>query len=119
MEQFPHCLLLNPKQPGVFGKVSGETPFLLEFAANQLTPLIKNASEQPLEIYVDWTKYDNRCTYEGWDFGRFSREFAGLLKERGYRPAGGEANEGFGWAFFRNRTDKNFQHFFPFQRTME
>jgi enterochelin esterase-like enzyme/outer membrane protein assembly factor BamB len=107
------------KHPGLFGKVSGQTPFLLEFAANQLTPFIKTAAEQPLDVYVDWTKYDNRCTYEGWDFGRFSREFSQLLRERGYKPAGGEANEGFGWAFFRNRTDRIFEHFFPNEQTME
>ncbi|MCG8608700.1 hypothetical protein MJD09_27400, partial [bacterium] len=107
------------KHPGVFGKVSGQTPFLLEFAANQLTPFIKTVAEQPLDVYVDWTKYDNRCTYEGWDFGRFSREFSQLLRERGYKPAGGEANEGFGWAFFRNRTDRIFEHLFPAKRTQK
>ena len=39
--------------------------------------------------------------------------FAAYLRERGYRPAGGEAPEGSGWASWRNRTDVLFGTLFP------
>jgi hypothetical protein len=39
--------------------------------------------------------------------------FAAFLRERGYRPAGGEAPDGGSWAGWRNRTDRLFEALFP------
>jgi hypothetical protein len=45
-----------------------------------------------------------------------NRRFAAFLRERGYRPAGGEASDGAGWASWRNRTDRVFEAMFPAAR---
>jgi hypothetical protein len=44
---------------------------------------------------------------------RPNQRFDAFLRERGYRPAGGEVPEGAGWAGWRNRTDRLFEALFP------
>jgi hypothetical protein len=50
--------------------------------------------------------------------GRFRRprtnaRLAAFLRERGYKPAGGQAPDASGWAAWRNRTDRVFGTLFP------
>jgi hypothetical protein len=42
-----------------------------------------------------------------------NRRFDAFLRERGYRPAGGEVADGFGWPSWRTRTDRLFETLFP------
>ena len=74
---------------------------------------VKPAAEAPLRVYLDWGRYDHRATREAWDMRGANARFAAFLRERGYRPAGGEAPEGSGWASWRNRTDRVFEALFP------
>ncbi len=64
-------------------------------------------------MYLDWGRYDHHATREAWDMGGANARFAAFLRERGYKPAGGEAPEGAGWAGWRNRTDRVFETLFP------
>lgn len=75
------------------------------------------APQAPLRIYLDWGLYDRRATREAWDMGTTNARFAAYLRERGYRPAGGQVPEGSGWAGWRNRTDRVFATLFPAQPT--
>ena len=43
-------------------------------------------------------------------------DFFKRLKEKGYSVAGGQVNDGFGWASWRNRTDKILETFFPLKK---
>ena len=70
-------------------------------------------SQLPLQIYMDWGKYDLRSPMEGNDLGKSSRSFARLLKVRGYFFTGGVMNDGAGWTSWRNRTDRVFETLFP------
>ena len=42
-----------------------------------------------------------------------NRRFNDYLRAKGYRPAGGEAKDGMGWASWRNRTDLLFAALIP------
>jgi outer membrane protein assembly factor BamB/enterochelin esterase-like enzyme len=105
------------KYPSVFGKVSSQSTFLLTSAERELRAVASDSQKQPLQIYLDWGKYDMRSPFEGWSMIQSNRNFAQFLQERGYVLAGGEVNDGFGWASWRNRTDKILETFFPLEKT--
>ena len=110
------AFLCTLAQPGVFGKVGVQSGIWFDFALNALQPMLKTADEQPLDVYIDWGKYDLRSPDERWDMGQRSRDLTALLKERGYKPAGGEAHDGTGWPSWTNRTDAVFEALFPIGR---
>lgn len=99
--------------PEVFGAVGTQSLFMLSEGETELQKEVRTADERPLKFYVDWGRYDLRGTREAWDMTQANRRFAAFLRERGYRPAGGEANDGTGWASWRNRTDRLFASLFP------
>ncbi len=47
------------------------------------------------------------------DIREDSREFAELLRDKGYVVAGGEAAESFGWTSWRATTDQLLEALFP------
>jgi len=106
------CALM---QPGIFGKVGTQSPLMFDFALVALQPMLKEAADQPLDIYMDWGTYDLRSEDERWNMGERSRDFAALLGEKGYAPAGGEVADGTGWSSWSNRTDALFGALFPME----
>ncbi|MFQ5789874.1 MAG: PQQ-binding-like beta-propeller repeat protein [Acidobacteriota bacterium] len=112
--------------PRVFGKVAvqslrlGPTPLqssslLHRPVGDEVLALVGGREKQPVQFYVDWTRYELRSTEWGIDLRKDSREFADLLKQRGYTVAGGESPDGAGWASWRARTDEILEAFFPFK----
>ncbi|NIR52479.1 PQQ-binding-like beta-propeller repeat protein [candidate division KSB1 bacterium] len=101
--------------PGNFGKVSGQSTFLDTAQEEELKSLVSDSENLPLQIYLDWGKYDMRGHYEAWSLVDGNRSFATFLKERGYMLTGGEVNDGFSWASWRNRTNKVLETFFPLE----
>ena len=99
--------------PGVFELLATQSLTMLSSTEADLQKEIRTAEERPLRLYVDWGRYDMRGTRENWDMTETNRRLAAFLRERGYRPAGGEANDGAGWASWRNRTDRLFESLFP------
>jgi hypothetical protein len=86
---------------------------VLDTDGDLLRKQVPAAAQAPLRIYLDWGQFDRRATREAWDMGATNARFAAFLRERGYRPAGGEVPEGAGWAGWRNRTDRVFGTLFP------
>lgn len=101
------------KEPGVAGKVAVQSLVMLKTMEFALMEYVRNAEEQPLEIYMDWGKYDLTNPEEAWDLIRTNREFAETLRQRGYQVSGGQVNDGTGWASWKNRTDVVFRTLFP------
>ena len=100
--------------PDIFGKMGIQSLSWDQTAEAQDADLTFQATKQtPIDIYLDWGKYDLRSPMEGNDLGKSTASFAGLLQERGYIFTGGEVNDGAGWASWRNRTDKIFETLFP------
>ena len=101
------------RRPGVFGALGLQSLVMLDTDDELLRKQVPTAAAAPLSVYLDWGRYDRRATREAWDMGAANARFAAFLRERGYRPAGGEVHEGSGWAGWRNRTDRVFGTLFP------
>jgi enterochelin esterase-like enzyme/outer membrane protein assembly factor BamB len=103
--------------PGVFELLATQSLAMLSSTESDLQKEVRTAEERPLRLYMDWGRYDMRGTREAWDMAETNRRVAAFLRERGYRPAGGESNDGAGWASWRNRTDRLFESLFPLPKT--
>ena len=99
--------------PAVFGALGLQAPALLDSDEAEVRAVLKTAAERPLRVYHDWGRYELRSTRENADMRVFNTRFHDLLRERGYRPEGGEAKDGTGWGAWRNRTDRLFAALFP------
>ncbi|MDA2937154.1 hypothetical protein MYX75_02690 [Acidobacteria bacterium AH-259-A15] len=98
--------------PHVFGKVAVQSLHLLPPVGDEVLSLVRGQKKQPIQFYVGWDRYDFRSTeYIDIDLRRDSRNFADLLKERGYTFTGSETAEGT--ASWGSRTDKILEAFFP------
>ena len=106
-------MLCTFTQPGVFGKVGVQSAMFQDFAMAALGPMIRSADEQPLDIYLDWGKYDLRNPDEEWDMSQRARDFTATLGDKGYKPRGGEAHDGTGWSSWSTRTDRLLSALFP------
>ena len=104
------------RRPFVFGALGLQSIAMLDTDDELLRKQAPLATEAPLRIYLDWGRYDRRATREAWDMRATNARFTAFLRERGYRPAGGEVPEGSGWAGWRNHTDRLFGTLFPSRR---
>jgi enterochelin esterase-like enzyme len=101
------------KYPDVFSRIAGQSTHFYPTEAGALRELIETSDKLSLTIYMDWGKYDSRNAQQGYSWRDLNEEFATFLKSKGYTIEGGEVNEGFEWANWRNRTDKILQTLFP------
>ncbi len=76
-------------------------------------PLITTADAKPLDIFLEWDKYDLRNPHEALDLARTNRRLSRSFQEKGYKTTGGEVHDGTGWSSWRNRTDVVFEALFP------
>ena len=106
-------------QAGLFGRLGVLSPTMLDSMREPLEAIVPEASEQPIEIYLDWAKYGLRNPHENWDLAKTLRAFDGLLRQHGYEPFGGEAHDGAGWSSWRNRTDDMLITLFPVSGSAE
>ncbi len=97
----------------LIGKIGSESTFMFTSMKKPLMPLIKTAQEQPMDIFLEWGKYDLRSEDEAWDLVQTNRDFVKTLREKGYKPSGGEIHDGTGWSSWRNRTEALFGSIFP------
>ncbi len=101
------------RRSSVFGALGMQSLIVLDSDGDILRKQLTTAAQAPLRVYLDWGKYDRRGAREAWDMRTTNASFAAFLRERGYKPAGGEVPEGSGWASWRNRTDRVFGTLFP------
>ena len=107
------------KHPSLFGKLALQSLYMMETGERLVEPVLKPASEAPLEIYLDWGLYDLRTEVEAWNMVDVNRDFAARLEDLGFTVAGGEVPEGGGWNSWRMRTDDVFETLFPGPRAGE
>lgn len=101
------------KHPDRFGRVAAQSPIWFLRGEKTIQEWVSSADEQPVAVYLEWARYDLRSPHEAWDMRDNSREFQDLLRERGFRPMGGEVAQGFGWDCWRERTDDVLSALFP------
>ena len=66
----------------------------------------------PIEFYIDWARHDLRSFQWGIDLRLDNSERADMLRQKGYRVAGGEYAGGDGWGSWRARTNEILEAFF-------
>jgi outer membrane protein assembly factor BamB/enterochelin esterase-like enzyme len=108
-----HALYLTIKRPDIAAKVAGQSVAFLDFQLAPLEELVHTATEQPLDIYIEWGSYDMQNPQEAWDIRDADRKLVEFLTSRGYSVAGGEVHDGTGWSSWRNRTDRVLESLFP------
>jgi len=105
------ALYLAFKHPEVFRRVGGQSATM---GAEELEDeLARGAGDLPLVIYLDWGTYHLRSPHEAWDLAVENRKLWTELREAGYRPAGGEVPEGYGWSCWNGHTEKLLASLFP------
>ena len=97
----------------MFGALGLQSLFMLDTDRLGIEPHVSTAAVTPLRVYHDWGFYGHVSTREAADFRETNRRFNAYLRARGFEPAGGEAQDGLGWASWRNRTDRLFAAIFP------
>lgn len=97
--------------PELFGKIGSLAAMLM--SPNELDDALGDAEERTFVIWHGWDTYHLRSPHEGWDMAESARRFHQVLRERGYRPTGGEAPGGFGWKVWSARVDEGFEALFP------
>jgi len=104
------CVL---KHPELFRRVGSQSAWVLR--RSDYEGQVPDADKQPLVVFLKWGTYDMRSSREAWDTTRGNRELWDLLRDKGYRPSGGESPEGIGWTFWRGHTDEMVAALFPRQ----
>jgi enterochelin esterase-like enzyme/outer membrane protein assembly factor BamB len=94
----------------VFGRVGAQSATM---GAEEMRELATGANEKPMVIYLEWGTYHLRSPHEAWDLGEENRKLWAQLREAGYRPAGGEVPEGYGWACWNGHTDDLLAALYP------
>ncbi len=102
------CVL---KHPEVFQRLGIQSAFVISRAGYE--GQLSGAEKQPLVIFLKWGTYDLRSSREAWDTTKGNRDLWALLRERGYRPSGGETPEGTGWSFWRGHAGEMVTALFP------
>ncbi len=97
----------------LFGKVASQSATLM--TPDRVAGMLKPADELAMVIYQEWGTYHLRSPHEAWDMADGNRKLWSILRDHGYRPTGGEVPEGFGWAFWKARTDELLTNLFPNQ----
>jgi enterochelin esterase-like enzyme/outer membrane protein assembly factor BamB len=89
-------------RPEVFGRVTTQSAFMLEYTQKEITAAVEKAKSFP-DVHLEWSNYDLHADHEGWSNIRANRELAGFLKTKGVRLTTREVEEGFGWGSWRSR----------------
>jgi len=97
--------------PDLFGRTAGMAPILME--GKEAEPFLSAAAGRAMIVYLDWGTYHLRSPHEAWDMGRGCRELWALMRERGWRPTGGERPVGVGWNVWRSYTGQMLSTVFP------
>ena len=102
-----------PSVTGSAAKVAVLSVTMFDSERVPLEKLVRTAAEQPLDIYIEWGRYDMQNPQEAWDVRTMCRKLTEFLASRGYAVAGGEVHDGTGWSSWKNRTDRVLESLFP------
>lgn len=107
------ALYTTLSKPEVVGKVGLQSAFLLTRQEQSVYALMGKAEDLPLTIYLDWGRFDLRAEREGWSLVKSNRRLLDELSDRGYRPAGGEVQDGHSFESWKSRNDRWLEALFP------
>ncbi len=98
--------------PRLFGKASAQSVLPIGKGGDQLLSAIPNADDKPLEIYLDWGRYDLRMPRDATDVRAYGRRLRAALAAQGHRVTGQEWNDGSDLPYWSRRLEPMLQEFF-------
>ena len=101
------------RHPDVFGKLAVRSISLEGASADEVLAAIGGPQRPALEVYLDWNRYEWRSGPSGYDRREDSKRLAETFETNGYRYAGGEAADSYGWASLRVRNNAMLRALFP------
>ncbi len=108
------CGLLIPE---TVSKVASQSAMIFEVMIAPIDQRLSSASpENPVQIYLEWGRYDMRNPHESWDIAAANARYADKLEDMGYNVDRREVSDGTGWSSWKNRTDLLFEALFPLDR---
>ncbi len=96
----------------VFSKLGVQSGFAFG-TPGSTDEVIAGAAGKPVEIYLEWSKYDLRNPHEAWDLAQVNRDMADTFRKHGFSPKGGEVPIGSDWANWSGRLHAVFGSLFP------
>ncbi|MEM7480379.1 MAG: PQQ-binding-like beta-propeller repeat protein [Acidobacteriota bacterium] len=103
--------------PDVFGKLAMQSVFMLETGTERFEGTVGEATAAtvPLDIYLEWGRWDLDSPHEEMDLRASSKRIWDFLRDRGWQPAGGEVWDSTDFGSWSQRTDLLLQTLFPLQ----
>ena len=99
-----------------FGKVSAQSILPIGNGGDELLSRVAEAAVAPLEIYLDWGRYDQRDSRDGTDVAAYSRRLRAALEQHGHRALGREWNDGSDLVFWVSRLEGALETLYPPQQ---
>lgn len=101
----------------LFGVLGVQSFYALEEPMAELRQALgeADASTLPMRIYLEWGRWDLNSPHENMNMRMWSRAAWDLLRERGWKPMGGEVWDSTDWASWRNRTGVMLEALFPME----
>ena len=99
------------KRSDLFGQVASQSATFFDLSGFE--EILGSADDQTMVVYHEWGTYHLRSPHEAWDHAEWNRGLWTMLRQRGYRPTGGEVPEGYGWACWKGRFDEWLGALFP------
>jgi enterochelin esterase-like enzyme/outer membrane protein assembly factor BamB len=106
------ALSLALLHPETFGKAASQSAMVMD-ADREFGEMAQGADQWSTQIYQGWGTYHMRSPHEAWSMVEGNRRLWQLLRERGFRPTGGERPEGFGWACWQGHVGAWLSTLFP------
>jgi enterochelin esterase family protein len=103
------------ENPESFGRVGIQSYYAVDEMVTGLLAAMGDAeaSAVPLEVYLEWGRWDLWSPHEEFSFRESSRELWDLLSERGWKPVGGEVWDSSDFASWHSRTGVLLESLFP------
>ena len=104
-------------KPETVGNVASQSPahFIFEAPRVSIEQLAIGPAERPMNLYIEWGRYDLQAPHENWDLRESVRGFKDLLSNRGYTVDGGEVPDGTGWSSWKHRNGRVLRSLFPLE----
>lgn len=109
------ALMITFGHPDTFGRLAIQSLYMMEdeLAGLQEATAEIDAQSHPMDVYLEWGRWDLISRYEAMNFRVSSGLAWELLADKGWRPTGGEVWDSTDFGSWRNRTDVVLEQLFP------
>ena len=97
------ALMVAGANPDLFGAISVQSPLLFDAAQQAVLQALADV-DQPLQLRVEWGRYDMFNPHENWDLRDIAKDFVAEAKSNQHLAIlGGEVNDSSDWSSWQNR----------------